>query len=89
MSGILPLVPALAVVQEREEFDDEQVSTTCPGDRERVTSHPAPMIGAVMTRPIEHEAAAYLREKPATVIHVRVIFRVRAHNRSLLVRSGL
>jgi len=33
----------------------------------------------VMTRPIEREAAAYLSEKPATVIHVRIIFRVRVH----------
>jgi hypothetical protein len=37
------------------------------------------MIGAVMTRPIERETAAYLSEKLATVIHVRVMFRVRVH----------
>jgi hypothetical protein len=79
MSGILPLVPALAVVQEREELDHEYIGPTRSCDRERVTSHPTPMIGAVMTRPIEREATAYLGEKPATVIHVRVMFRVRVH----------
>jgi hypothetical protein len=89
MSGILPLVPALAVVQEREELDHESIGPTRLGDRERVISHPAPMIGTVVTRPVEREATAYLSEEPATVIHVRVMFRVRAHNRSLLVQSGL
>jgi hypothetical protein len=79
MAGILPLILALAVVQECEEFDHKSIGPTRLGDRERVISHPTPMIGAVMTRPIEHEAAAYRSEKPATVIHVRVMFRVRVH----------
>jgi hypothetical protein len=89
MAGILPLVLALAVVQEREELNHESIGPPRSCDRERVTSHPTPMIGTVVTRPVEREAAADLSEEPATVIHVRVMFRVRVHNRSLLVRIGL
>ena len=80
--GITPLVFALTVVQKSKEFDHEHIRSTRPRDRHGVMANSAPMMGPVISRPIEREATAYLGEKSATVIHGRVMFRVRVQCRS-------